>query len=305
LASAEIYESDTTPPQVSCGAADGAWHNSDVTIACTASDPESGLANAADASFNLTTNVPIGTEKANATTNSRQVCNTVGECATAGPVAGNKVDKKPPTITITSPANTTYQFNAIAGASYNCGDGGSGVGSCQGPVNNASPIDTSSTGTKTFTVASSDNVGNPSTLTASYSVASGGGGGAISADLGVTLAAPAQLSPGGSMTYLIQVSHNGRVPATDVTVADALPPGTVFASVSATQGTVVTPAVGSNGTVTARIATLANGATASISIVVGVTAASGTTLTNTATVIATTQDMNSRNNSATQRTMVR
>ena len=254
----------------------------------------------------MTTNVPIGTETANAATNSRQVCNTVGECTTVGPITGNKVDKKPPTITITSPAaNATYQFNGIAGASYACGDGGSGVGSCQGPVNNASPIDTSSTGIKTFTVTSSDNVGNPSTLTASYSVVSGGGGGAISADLGVTLSAPAQLFAGGTMTYLIQVSHNGRVTATGVTVSDALPPGTFFVSVSTTQGTVATPAVGSNGTVTASLGTLANGATASISIVVGVTAAPGTTLTNTATVIATTQDMNSRNNSATQRTMVR
>jgi len=306
LASAEIYEFDATPPQVSCGTADGAWHNSDVTIACTASDPESGLANAADASFTLPTNVPVGTETANAATNSRQVCNTVGECATAGPVAGNKVDKKPPTITITSPAaNATYQLNASVGASYACGDGGSGAASCQGPVGPASPINTSSTGTKTFTVTSSDNVGNLSTLSKGYSVASGGGGGAISADLGVTLSAPTQLSTGGTMTYLIQVSHNGRVTATGVTVSDALPPGTVFASVSATQGTVATPAVGSHGTVTANIGTLANGATASISIVVGVTAASGTTLTNTATVIATTQDLNSRNNSATQRTMVK
>ena len=35
LTSAEIYSADTTPPQVSCGAADGAWHNSNVVIACT------------------------------------------------------------------------------------------------------------------------------------------------------------------------------------------------------------------------------------------------------------------------------
>src|SRR4029434_2376406 len=86
---------DKKPPTVSCPAANAAWHNSDVTIACTASDLGSGLANAADASFNLTTNVPIGTETANAATNSRQVCDTVGGCRTAAPITGNKVDKKP------------------------------------------------------------------------------------------------------------------------------------------------------------------------------------------------------------------
>ena len=133
LASAEIYSpgapapEDATPPQVSCAAADGAWHNTDVTIACTASDLESGLANAADASFHLTTNVPAGTETANAATNSRQVCNNVGDCSTAAPITGNKVDKKAPTIAIASPtAEATYGLNAKVGASYACSDGGAG-----------------------------------------------------------------------------------------------------------------------------------------------------------------------------------
>ncbi len=162
---------DATPPQVSCGASDGAWHKIDVTIACTASDPESGLADAADASFTLTTTVPSGTETANAATNSREVCNNDGGCTTAGPISGNMVDRKPPTITITLPAaNATYQLNAIVGAGYACVDGGSGVASCLGPVANASPIDTSSPGTKTFTVNSTDTVGNPSTLAVTYTV---------------------------------------------------------------------------------------------------------------------------------------
>jgi hypothetical protein len=63
VATAELYSpppSDATPPHISCGTADGSWHNSDVQIGCTASDPESGLANAADASFVLTTSIPFG-----------------------------------------------------------------------------------------------------------------------------------------------------------------------------------------------------------------------------------------------------
>ncbi len=305
LASAEIYSQDATPPQVLCGGADDAWHNSDVTIACTASDPESGLANAADASFNLTTNVPIGTETANAATNSRQVCNTVGECTTAGPITGNKVDKKPPTITFTSPAaNATYQLNASVGASYACGDGGSGVASCQGPVANGSPINTSSTGTKTFTVTSADPVGNPSTLTVTYSVVSGGGGGQTSADVGITLSAPVRVSPGGTLTYSMTVTNAGRVTASGNVLSNALPAGTVFASASSSQGTVTAPALGSNGTVTVNLGSLAKGATATISVVVTATAASGTVLTDTVTVTATTQDLNSSNNSATTKTTV-
>ncbi len=63
--------------------------------------------------FNLTTNVPAGTETANAATNSRQVCDVVGNCTTAAPITGNKVDKKAPTIAIASPtAGATYGLNA-------------------------------------------------------------------------------------------------------------------------------------------------------------------------------------------------
>ncbi len=63
---------DTTPPTVVCGAADGAWHATDVSIACTASDDQSGLADPADAGFSLTTDVPAGTEEANAATDTHR-----------------------------------------------------------------------------------------------------------------------------------------------------------------------------------------------------------------------------------------
>jgi hypothetical protein len=176
-ASAEIYspgEPDATPPELSCAAADGAWHNSDVTIACTASDLESGLANAADASFNLTTDVPVGTETASAATNSRQVCNVEGNCSTAAPITGNKVDKKAPTIAIALPmAGATYGLQSKIGASYACSDGGSGMRSCTGPVANGSVVNTSSKGTKTFAVTAVDTVGNSSTVSVTYSVVAG------------------------------------------------------------------------------------------------------------------------------------
>ena len=297
---------DKKAPTISCGAADAAWHASDVSIACTASDGGSGLANAVDASFNLTTNVAVGAETANASTNSRQVCDGVGACSAAGPVTGNQVDKRPPTITVTSPgANATYQLNASVAASYACSDAGSGLASCQGQVANGAPINTSSTGAKTFTVGATDSVGNPSTLVVNYSVVSGGGGGQTSADLGITLSAPAKVSPGETLTYSITITNGGQATATGVLVSDPLPAGTTFASASTSQGTVTTPAVGSNGTVTVNLGSLAKRASATISIVVTVTAPIGVELSNTVTVAGTTQDVNSNNNSATKKTTVR
>jgi len=56
--------------------------------------------------------------------------------------------------------------------------------------------------------------------------------------------------------------------------------------------------------VTVNLGSLAGGANATINIIVAATAASGTVLTDTATVSATTQDLNSANNVATQTTAV-
>jgi uncharacterized repeat protein (TIGR01451 family) len=297
---------DKKAPVILCGSPDNLWHSADVVIACSASDAGSGLANVADASFNLTTSVPAGTETASAGTNTRSICDALNQCSAAGPIVGNKVDKKGPTVTVTSPAaNATYQLNAVVAASYTCADGGSGVASCQGTVANGSAIDTSSTGTKTFTVNTSDNVGNTSSpFVTTYTVVTGGGGGQGSADLGLTLSAPAKVAPGSTLTYSITVTNGSRTAASGAVVSDALPTGTVFASASTSQGTVTAPTVGSNGTVNVNIGNIAGNGTVSISVVVTVTATSGATLTDTAKVTATTQDLNQNNNSATKSTKV-
>ena len=304
---AELHtpDSDSTPPVVTCDGSDGLWHNGDVSVTCTASDPESGLANSPDANVSLTTSVPTGVETANGATNSYQVCNAAGLCTIAGPVIGNKVDKKSPTINLTSPvANATYQLNASANAIYGCSDDGSGVASCQGPAATGTPIDTSSIGTKTFAVASTDAVGNSANFSVTYNVVQGGGGGQNAADLSIALSAPAKVAPGGTLTYSITVANGGKASATAVVISDVLPPGTVFAAATTTQGTVTAPPVGNNGTITVSVGNLANGATAAISIVVTATAPTGTDLSNTATVSAATQDVNSNNNAATRKTTV-
>ncbi|HWW75176.1 MAG TPA: SBBP repeat-containing protein, partial [Pyrinomonadaceae bacterium] len=169
-----VVRLDKTAPAVVCGSPDGQWHGSDVSIQCTASDGGSGLANSSDASFALTTSVPTGAEDANASTGSRQVCDAVGHCVTAGPVAGNKVDRKAPDINLVSPAQgASYTVGQPAAASYNCSDGGSGVVACVGPAANGGAIDTSAVGAKSFTVTAADAVGNVSTKTVTYFVGYG------------------------------------------------------------------------------------------------------------------------------------
>ncbi|MEO6044673.1 MAG: IPT/TIG domain-containing protein [Tepidiformaceae bacterium] len=166
-----IVRLDLTDPTVNCGSPDGLWHASNVSIACTASDTPSGLANPADASFSLSTSVPAGTETATAFTNSYAVLDRADRSTTVGPLGPIMVDRKPPVITITTPVNNgTYIINQPVAANFGCTDGGSGVDTCVGTVANGSNINTSSVGTKTFTVNASDNVGNASTLTVTYYV---------------------------------------------------------------------------------------------------------------------------------------
>ena len=95
---------DSVPPTLACASPDGAWHADDVTLACTASDSGSGLAIPSDASFSLSTSVAAGAENANASTSSRVVCDVAGNCATAE-ISGNKIDRKGPVITVTTPSS--------------------------------------------------------------------------------------------------------------------------------------------------------------------------------------------------------
>lgn len=162
---------DKKAPAISCGSADGQWHSDNVSIACTASDGGSGVAPAGDESFSLSTDVPAGSESNNAATGTKSVADAVGNSATAGPVAGNKVDRKAPVVAPTCPAGPVLLGSNVSG-SWSATDGGSGVatGFAAGTI----PLNTSSVGSKTMTVpagASKDNVGNSSIeKTCTYSV---------------------------------------------------------------------------------------------------------------------------------------
>jgi hypothetical protein len=73
-------------------------------------------------------------------------------------------DASAPQTSITTPANGgSYNANQKMKANYSCVDTESGVATCAGPVANNSNIDTTPNGlttTKTFTLNSTDNVGN-------------------------------------------------------------------------------------------------------------------------------------------------
>jgi len=161
---------DRTRPSLNCAGPDGLWHASEVSLPCTASDPVSGLALPADAAFFLTTSVPAGAETADAATGSHTVLDNAGNAAIAGPIAGNKIDRKSPVITISAPTTGTYALNQVVPANFSCVDGGSGVASCAGPVPSGAGLATTSVGLQLFTVDAADTIGNTSSQAVSYTV---------------------------------------------------------------------------------------------------------------------------------------
>lgn len=166
---------DKKKPSVSCGTADDQWHSSNLSVGCIASDGGSGLVSLGDANFLLQTNVAPGAESANATAAPQNVCDAVSNCTSAAVPGGIKVDRKAPSITITTPQATRYLPRQGVMANYSCADGGSGVALCVGPVPSGSNIDTAPpAGPKTFTVFAADKTGNVTSQTVTYQIGTPG-----------------------------------------------------------------------------------------------------------------------------------
>ena len=106
---------------------------------------------------------------------------------------------------------------------------------------------------------------------------------------------PVQLN--GQLTYTIVVGNNGPDAATQVTLADPLPVGTSFVSVSTTQGTCTGGVL-----ISCDLGTVPAGSTVTITLVV--TALESGVLTNTVTVVGKEPEPNTANNTATARTLV-
>jgi uncharacterized repeat protein (TIGR01451 family) len=117
------------------------------------------------------------------------------------------------------------------------------------------------------------------------------------ADLSITKSGtPDPALVGGTLTYTLSVTNHGSGTATGVTVTDPLPATVTLASATPSQGTCAS----AGGTVTCSLGSLANGATATVTI--RVTATAKVTIVNTATVRANERDPNPADNSATATT---
>ena len=90
---------------------------------------------------------------------------------------------------------------------------------------------------------------------------------------------------GSTITYTIYTANNGPTTATDVTVTDTLPSQLLFQSLTAPAGwNCATPAVGTNGTITCTLASMAAPSAAQFTIVTTVAPAATGTIVNTAAI---------------------
>ncbi len=101
------------------------------------------------------------------------------------------------------------------------------------------------------------------------------------ADLSVSLKAPGTVASGSALTYTIAGGNSGPDAASAVVITDTLPSGTTFESVTVSPGTCTAPAQGASGTVTCTLGSQPEGSRIKITLVVNVTAASGSVISNT------------------------
>jgi uncharacterized repeat protein (TIGR01451 family) len=213
------------------------------------------------------------------------------------------------TFTQTTPAGTVLQsFTQPAGWSCTTPPaGGTGTISCSKGtmvatesagflmavlVSGGGPIGSTVTGdSDTYDPDPLDN-----TATATTNVAAGS-----TADLSIAKTTPTTNAPAGSVIgYTITLTNNGPSAATSPVMTDPLPSSLLFRSIAAPAGfTCTTPAFRTTGTITCNGATLANGATATFTLVTEVAAGSSGTVTNTATASSATPDGNSGNSGVT------
>jgi uncharacterized repeat protein (TIGR01451 family) len=124
-------------------------------------------------------------------------------------------------------------------------------------------------------------------------------------DVGVNKTGPPSAVAGNNISYSITVTNAGPSPASNTQLSDALAPGNTFVSLTPNSGPSAvcsTPSVGANGTVTCTWASLANGATATFTLVVKTSSSATGSVSNIANVSTSTTDTNSGNNSSTATT---
>jgi lysophospholipase L1-like esterase len=177
---------DTTAPEVTVAADRPAtaagWHNDDVTVTTSATDA-AGIrgfeqriqgTNGVVGSWNATIGGvgPQTQVTAEGITHVEARALDVNGNQSASATLPVRIDRTAPQVHAVTPADgATFVQNEQVDASFGCTDaGGSGLASCTGSVDDGEQIDTSTVGTKTFTVTAVDGAGNETTELRSYEV---------------------------------------------------------------------------------------------------------------------------------------
>ncbi|HYO76123.1 MAG TPA: IPTL-CTERM sorting domain-containing protein [Thermoanaerobaculia bacterium] len=213
---------------------------------------------------------------------------------------------------VLAPSATFIAITQTAGPTFTCTTPAvdtNGTVSCTAPV-----LLNGATATFNLTTRAASNLPATSTFTNSASVTTGtsetspgdnsattNAAVALAADLALAKAGPATVAPSSPIVYTITFTNAGPSDATTVTLTDTIPAGTTFTSLTQTVGvpfTCTTPAVGATGTITCTTATLVAGGPATFVLTVTTNGTIPPTITNTATVAATTPDPAPVNNSS-------
>lgn len=120
----------------------------------------------------------------------------------------------------------------------------------------------------------------------------------IAGDLKMTMTANTYSVPqNGSVTFYTQVTNEGPDASNNVVMQDAIPSGWSYEGIYTTTASCTTPQPGAtSGKVVCSKTTLNSGQSFYVNVYLKAIASSGSTLTNTATVSAQTQDLNQSNN---------
>ncbi len=158
---------DTSPPVITAAVngtqGNNGWYTGNVDVIWQVSDPQSKIRSTSGCE-----NVSLSTD----TSGTTYTCTATSSGGTSSKSVTVKRDATLPTATLTTPAaNASYTLNQAVKASYTCGDATSGLASCSGTVADGAPLNTSTTGTKSFTVTAKDNAGNQAAKTVNYTVA--------------------------------------------------------------------------------------------------------------------------------------
>jgi uncharacterized repeat protein (TIGR01451 family) len=226
------------------------------------------------------------------------------------PVITNTGDTSATNVTLTDMLPALVTFTAATSSQGSCTyDSGSNTVTC-----NIGTMAPSSTVNVQITVKprNEGTLNNTATITAgNWNPATGNNSASVNGlpavkqtDLSIQkTAAPNPVFVSQNVTYTMVAKNNSTVSgATGVVLTDSLPASMKFVSATTSQGSLITPPVGSSGIVTANIGSLATGAMATVTVTVSASAAG--VISNTASVTGNENDPVASNNTDSATTTV-